>query len=224
MDLSPELEDRLRELLNVFLAENRKLNLSALRTEEQCWVGNILDSLAFLDAAIDLPPHASMIDVGTGGGFPLLPLSIALPDVSFVGLDAIAKKMCAVERIVQALGLRNVRTCIGRTEKIGHDPRHRQQYDVALSRAVGRLNTLLEYSSPFVRVGGRIVLWKSIHMEVELTESRRAQEVLRCPLERAVRYRLPGPHGERQLLIFLKTAPTPEEYPRAVGIAKKKPL
>lgn len=224
MDLSPALESRLQDLLRVFLEENGKLNLSALRTEETCWIGNILDSLAFLDAGIDLPAGSALLDLGTGGGFPLLPLAIARPDIHCTGLDAVGKKIRAVERIAAALTLKNARTVGGRSEERARETAHRERYDVVTSRAVAPLSILLEYASPFARTGGLIVLWKSLHIEEELAASTNAQRILRCPLERAHRYALPGDWGERQLLLFRKTGATPKEYPRTVGMAKKMPL
>lgn len=225
MQPAPALEHRLRGLLRVFLAENEKLNLSALRTEERCWTGNILDSLGFLDTGWQLEAGSwKLLDIGTGGGFPLLPLAIAMPEVQCTGLDAVAKKIRAVERIAGTLGLRNVHTVTGRAEAIGRSSAHRQQYDVVTSRAVAPLPVLLEYTAPFVRDDGYVVLWKSMHCEAELDRSRRAQEILHCNLERTHRYTLPDLYGERQLLIFRKTAPTPEEFPREVGMAKRKPL
>lgn len=224
MQIAPALESRLKELLAVFLEENQKLNLSAFRMEESCWIGNILDSLAFLDTGIDVTAGSRLLDVGTGGGFPLLPLAIARPDIQCAGLDAVAKKIRAVERIIERLGLKNVRTIVGRSEDSAHNPEHRDWYAIVTSRAVAPLPILLEYTTPFARTGGSIVLWKSLRIEEELTASKRAREVLHCTLEKTYRYTLPHDFGERQLLIFRKTAETPAEYPRGVGMAKKTPL
>lgn len=231
MHLTPEIERRLRELLAVFLAENDRLNLSALRTPERCWTGNILDSLAFLDAIPQLCQPATsnqkpvtILDVGTGGGFPLLPVAVCLQGADFTGFDAIAKKVRAVERMAHALHLANVRTVAGRVEEAGHSPLHRAQYDIVLSRAVATLPVLLEYTAAFARENGHIVLWKSMHIEEELALGTQAQKILRCTFERSHRYALPDPFGERQLLIFRKTGATPEAYPRPVGVAKRKPI
>lgn len=213
--------------MRVFLRENEKINLSALRTEEACWIGNIEDSLAFLDLPLcsQLTAHSSkLLDLGTGGGFPLLPLAIAMPDASFTGLDTIKKKVNAVGRIAVEIGLTNVSMISERAEVLGRDPLHREKYDVVLARAVAPLNMLLEYCSPFARPGGLIVLWKSVHIEEELMQSERAQEMLSCALIDVHRYELPGDFGPRQLLVFKKTGMLSNDFPRKVGQPKKEPL
>src|SRR5579864_2405235 len=118
MSIPSSYDGTLRDLMRVFLAENTKINLTALRTEEACWIGNIEDSLAFLDLpfAASLQAQSKLIDLGTGGGFPLLPLAITLPQVRCVGLDTIKKKVDAVSRIAKELKLENVTTLAERTE------------------------------------------------------------------------------------------------------------
>ncbi|MFA6523518.1 MAG: 16S rRNA (guanine(527)-N(7))-methyltransferase RsmG [Candidatus Peribacteraceae bacterium] len=219
--INPALESRLRELVTVFLAENAKLNLSAFRTEEQCWTGNVLDSLA----ALELPPFTGrVLDLGTGGGFPMLPLALALPDVRCAGLDSVQKKVDATNRIIAAMNMQNAQCLCGRTEVFGRMPEHRERYDAVLARGVAEITVLLEYASPFLKPGGRIVLWKSMNVEEELKESGHAQKELYCRLLDRHVYELPGDWGKRQLLVFEKTAHLSGKYPREVGVPKKKPL
>ncbi len=224
MQIDPEKERRLHELVTVFLAENAKLNLTAFRTEETCWIGNILDSLSFLDIVSDFPDMKSLLDLGTGGGFPLLPLAIMLPDVICTGLDSMQKKIAAVERIVQQMSLQNVRCLLGRAEELGRSPQHREQYDVVTIRAVAELPILLEYAAAFVKVKGRIVVWKSMTIDKELQESLLARAELSCHLIAKHAYELSEGFGKRQLLIFEKTSPLLPKFPRGVGVPKKQPL
>lgn len=217
-------EERLRELLRVFLQENAKINLSALREEESCWIGNILDSLPLLEVLPRLGTVSKALDVGTGGGFPLLPLAMTMPDTRWTGLDATGKKVEAVKRIASVVRIPNVTLLQGRSETMAHDKAHRDAYDVVTARAVASLPTLLEITGPFVRVGGHLVLWKSLHADQEIQDSLRAQRELHLVPEAAHRYTLPGDFGERQLLIFRKGAATPKQYPRADGLPKKMPL
>lgn len=227
MHLTPDLEQRLRQLVQIFLVENAKVNLSAFRTEESCWIGNILDSLAALDDLSQLVtrnPQLRVLDLGTGGGFPLLPLALSLPAVHFTGLDATQKKIDAVRRIAEAMELKNVELISGRAETLGNDKRYREQFDVVTARAVAEINVLLEYCSPFTKVGGKIILWKSMDIDQELKESEKAQKEFRCALKDRHIYELPGDFGKRQLLIFEKMGKLSNSYPRAVGVAKKKPL
>jgi 16S rRNA (guanine527-N7)-methyltransferase len=217
-------DTQLRDLVQVFLAENEKVNLSALRTEDACWHGNVLDSLA-LNELPDLTKTVhTFLDVGTGGGFPLLPLAITHPDWTCTGLDSIGKKMLAVQRIADGVHLKNVRTIAERAEVLAHNKDHREHYDLVTSRAVAEMSVLLEYCAAFAKVGGVIVLWKSLHIDDELAASKNAQQVLGCTLESTHRYILPGDWGERQLLMFRKSKALAKEYPRVVGEAKKKPL
>ena len=224
MDLNPALHDRLKLLLDTFLAENEKLNLTALRTPELCWHGNILDSIAFQAIQGKLPKTESLMDVGTGGGFPLLPLALMLPEARCVGMDSIGKKIAAIQRIVDAMKIPNVELIAERAEVLGQDRKHREKDDIVTSRAVAPLNVLLEWVSPFCRVGGHIVLWKSMNVEQELEDSDKAQRVLHCPLLFTQEYTLEKDFGTRQLLVFRKDDQLTKEYPREIGMAKRSPL
>ena len=217
-------EDRLVELLRVFKDENTKLNLSALRDDDAIRNGNILDSLAALDLSIFAKSDLKILEVGTGGGFPLLPLAICKPESQFFGLDSTQKKLGAIERMIAALGLRNVEVIAGRAEELGHDPKYREQFDIVVARALAPLNVLLELCSPFVKKGGHVVAWKSMKIDTELKESLLARAELSCHLVDQHEYELPGDWGKRQLLIFEKTDKTDPKYPRETGIPSKKPV
>jgi len=222
--ITEEQQQRLQDLKKVFLEENQKLNLSALRDEDAIWIGNISDSLVALDLEIFHAPDIKILDVGTGGGFPLLPLAICLPDTQFVGLDSTKKKLDAVSRMTDALGIENVRMLAGRCEEKGRDQQHRNQYDMVTARAVAPLNILLEYAAPFVKPGGHFIAWKSMKVDTELEESLLARAELSCHLNQQYEYELPGDWGKRQLLVFEKTSTTSGKYPREIGIPKLHPL
>lgn len=223
MTLTPAQERTLRNVVHAFLRENAVTNLSALRTEDACWNGNILDSLPLLDVLADRPV-TSLLDVGTGGGFPLLPAAVCLPETRCVGVDSVGKKVDAVRRIAASAGLKNVEVIAGRTEELGQNPAYREQFDVVTARAVAELPVLLEYCSPFTKPGGRVILWKSLQIEEELKASLLARAELSCHLIAQHEYELPGDWGRRQLLVFEKTAPLSDKYPREVGVPKKHPL
>ncbi len=228
-------EQRLHDLMKIFLKENEKVNLSAFRTEQACWTGNILDSLSLLETlpklfTFPVRPRPgghfslSILDIGTGGGFPLLPLALNLPNIHFTGLDSTQKKIDAVQRIADAMDLKNVELIGGRAETLGHDRKYREQFDSVTARAVAEINVLLEYCSPFVKPGGKIILWKSLDVDQELKDSEKAQKEFHCTLKDRHVYELPGDFGKRQLLIFEKTSKISAKYPRAIGLAKKKPI
>lgn len=222
--LPPELDHRLTLLRDVVLDENTRVNLTALRDPEACRIGNILDSLAFLDIVERLEQPRTLLDIGTGGGFPLLPIALALPDLRCTGLDSTGKKIEAIRRIAQKLNLTNVDLVTARAENAAHDPVHRAQADVVTARAVADTAVLLEYAAAFARVGGFIVLWKSMHAQDELAQSAAAQRTVRASLAFTHTYELPGDFGQRQLIVFRKDAPTPNTYPRPIGVPSKTPL
>lgn len=222
--ITEEQQQRLEALKNVFLEENTKLNLSALRKDDAVWIGNILDSVVAMDLPLFQQKGITVLDIGTGGGFPLLPLAICNPDAAFTGLDSTQKKLDAIKRMTEVLELSNVTLLAGRTEEKGRDVQHRDHYDIVTARAVAPLNVLLEYCAPFVKPGGHLVAWKSMKIDTELEESLLARAELSCHLTDTYEYTLPGDWGKRQLLIFEKTSKTHGKYPRAVGTPKTHPL
>ena len=165
-----------------------------------------------------------ILDIGTGGGFPLLPLAICLPEISFTGLDATQKKIDAIKRIAEKLELKNVNFVCGRSEELGKQDEFREQYDIVTARALAPLNVLIEYAAPFVRQKGHIIAWKSMTIDQELKDSLLARAELSSHLKRHYEYELPSDFGKRQLLIFDKTSKTSSKYPRDIGIPKKTPL
>ncbi len=222
--LSPELEERLLRLRDRVLDENTRINLTALREAEKCWIGNVLDSLPLLEILEKIGNPSALIDVGTGGGFPLLPLAIAMPQARWTGLDSTGKKIEAIRRIAADQGVGNVSLLTGRAEDLARDPLHREKYDVVTARAVADLSVLLELTSPFAKVGGFVVLWKSLKAEEEIARSAKAQHELHAPFAFGHSYELPGDFGERQLLVFRKGSATPKAYPRPTGVPGTKPL
>lgn len=220
-------ETRLRQLMDVFLEENGKLNLSALRTPELCWTGNILDSIAFLQSFEeypDLKKVKKLLDIGTGGGFPLTPLALCLPDTQCIGMDATQKKVDAVRRVIAAVDIPNASLVCGRTESLAHSAEYRAQYDVVTARAVAPLSVLLEYAVPFLKVGGLCAFWKSTKIASELADTADAQKKLSAPYLGEFQYELPDQWGERTIVFFKKTAATSSDYPRRTGIPKQDPL
>lgn len=219
-------ENQLHRLVRVFLEENKNLNLSAFRTEEHCWIGNVLDSIALLDAfrTLGFRFESSLIDLGTGGGFPLLPLAIAAPDVRCIGIDSIAKKIDAIGRIVVAMGLSNIDLVCGRIEDLAHQETLRASADLVTARAVAPIAVLLEYAVPLLKVGGLCAFWKSTKVADELATSAHAQKLLHASFAGTYEYELSGGFGKRLIVFFRKTAATPAEYPRKTGEPKGKPL
>lgn len=208
------------ELLYRMLDEtNEKFNLTAITEPRDVILRHFADSLT---AAKLIGDAKTVLDVGCGGGFPVLPLAIARPDVSFTALDATAKKLTFVEAVANALSLPVV-TLAGRAEEIGCDPAYREGCDLVISRAVARMNVLCELCLPLVRIGGRFVAMKGSDGMAELEEARCAIEKLGGRLRSTHPLTL-GDAGGRVLIEVEKIAPTPNSYPRQFGRIKKKPL
>ena len=198
---------------------NRKINLSRITGREECDVKHFYDSLA---GEKFFPRGASCIEIGSGGGFPSVPLLIWRPDLSFVLVESVGKKCSFLERAAAELGL-NARVVNGRAEELAKDPAYREQYGVSCARAVARMNTLSEYCIPFVKVGGVFVAYKG-DAAAELAEAENAFRVLGARLKTAERFELPEGAGERTVAVCEKVKPTPAAYPRGRGKERSKPL
>ena len=219
-------QNKLEELIRVFLEENTKINLSAFRTPEHCRIGNVMDSVAILDAfsEAEWKSVSAILDIGTGGGFPLLPLSIALPSTKLVGIDSTGKKIDAVKRIVSSLQVQNAELHAGRLEDLARDEKFAESFDMVTARALAPLPVLLEYTAAFLKIGGIAAFWKSTKVADELASSARAQQILHMSYQRMFEYELPENFGKRAIVFFKKIARTSKEYPRKTGIPAQRPL
>lgn len=211
-----ENKDAFAALLKDLLAFNAVTNLTAITDPEEVILRHFADSLTVADK---IPEGASVIDVGCGGGFPTLPLAIARRDLSITALDSTAKKLVFVENTAKKLSLK-VKTLAARAEEI---PEHREQYDVAVSRAVARMNLLDELCLPLVRVGGLFIAMKGASGMEELDEAAKGIVALGGKVKDTDAFTLQSA-GERVLITVEKVSPTPITYPRSWGKIKKKPL
>lgn len=214
---------KFQHFLKLFQDWNSKLNLSAIKDEEGMVIKHFIDSVLILKV-FNFESGQRLVDIGSGGGFPGLPLGIINSKLTITLIDSVGKKMKAVQAMAEELGLANVQTDVGRAEEFGHDQNFREQFDWATARAVAELPVLLEYLSPLVKIGGQIVAYKSGDYQEELNKSQSAQQKLQLKLVRTIEDELPENQGRRSFLIFQKIAPLSVEFPRAVGIPKKKPL
>lgn len=202
---------------------NKKLNLISYKNRHELEVKHLHDSLSILEV-FDFEEGQRILDLGTGGGFPGMPLAIKAPEANFVLMDSTAKKINAVEEIKEELGMTNVELFAGRIEDLAHDKTHREDYGMVVARALAPLPTLLEYAAGFVCVNGIFVAYKSANYDKELEASKKAQKELGLTFEGAVDYELPEDMGSRSLLVFRKKSPIKDKYPRSIGTPKKKPL
>ncbi len=211
--------------LDLLLEANARFNLTAVRERDTAWQRLILDSLTLQEALAQLPPGSRVIDVGTGGGIPGVPLAINLPGMQFTLLDATGKKVRFLEQAIATLSLPNVQAIQDRAETLGRNGQHRQHYDAAVSRAVGTVSEVLEYTLPLVKVGGQVLLLKGAEAQEQLAAAGDALDVLGAG-DVAVFDAYPQGTGDRDLVIIsvLKDRPTPAAYPRRPGVPKGQPL
>ncbi|MEM6334304.1 MAG: 16S rRNA (guanine(527)-N(7))-methyltransferase RsmG [Planctomycetota bacterium] len=225
IDLDESVVDRLSRYLDLLLDVNQRVNLTAVREWEAAWSRLIVDSLTvipFLDEAED--GGLRVIDVGTGGGLPGLPMAIARPGWSVTMTDATGKKVDAVRGFIDSLGVENAEAVQGRAETMGHEAGHREAYDVAVCRGVGPMAEVLEYTLPLVRVGGAVLAMKGPKAEGELAEAGDAIEALGGG-EVAVYDAYPeGFENDLVVVWVTKAAATPKGYPRQPGVPKREPI
>lgn len=201
---------------------NAKLNLTAIRDEEGIRVKHFLDSLSCL-MVIDNPPRR-LIDVGTGGGFPGIPLKILMPGMQLTLVESVGKKVRFCQHIVDTLNLENVLVIQARAEELGQSKDHREKYDWAVARAVANLPILAEYLLPLVRIKGAVLAQKGHSGPMEAHKAENAIRLLGGHLRQLQQLTLPGIVEERYLIVIDKVAASPAKYPRRVGIPSKNPL
>ena len=210
----------LEKFVDMLLERNQVMNLTAITEPDQVARLHLLDSLSLLP--VEAFAGKAVIDVGTGAGFPGIPLAIVQQDADFTLLDSLGKRIRFLDEVREALGLGNV-TCVhGRAEEFAQA--HREQFDLAVSRAVANLAVLSELCLPLVKVGGAFLAMKSTGCEAETEGAQTAIRRLGGALERVVDYTIPTTDVTHRVLVIRKTAPTAKKYPRPFAQIKKQPL
>mgnify|MGYP002681250455 CR=1 FL=1 len=203
---------------------NERINLTAIREPESIRTKHFLDSLTCAFAWQGSPPPQNLIDIGTGAGFPGIPLKILLPDLQLTLVESVGKKADYCRHLVETLHLQDVDVINARAEEVGVHPAHREKYDVAVARAVARMNILAEYLLPLVHPGGLTIAQKGNTALAEGRQSNRAVTILGGTIRPLITVTLPGLSEPRYLVILDKIKPTPPNYPRRVGVPARKPL
>lgn len=218
IDFTDEMIRSAANYASYLLEENQKMNLTAIVDEEEMAIKHFADSLCLLKYA-EIPSGSSLIDVGTGAGFPGMVLKIFRPDLKLTLADALKKRCLFLERLCGELEIRDVSILWGRAEELGRKEELRGQYDFATARAVASLPILLEYCTPFLKEGGRFLAMKA---KAEEGDSSHALATLCCEIKATECYILNG--EDRMLLTVEKCGATPDKYPRRPGMPEKKPL
>lgn len=219
IEVSEKQLDQFEKYYQYLVEENEKFNLTAITEMKDVAIKHFLDSVL---GAVEIPQNANVIDVGTGGGFPGVPLKILRPDIKITLLDSLQKRVNFLKEVVKMLGLENVECVHARAEDYAKEKR--EKFDISLSRAVASVPTLSEYLIPFVKVGGKVIMYKSQKADEELAEGQKAIKTFGGNVDKIIPFKLEEVESERNIVVIKKIAKTPPKYPRGKNQPKTNPI
>ena len=207
--------------MNLLLEWNEKMNLTAITDPEEIILKHFIDSITILK---EIPDNSKIVDVGTGAGFPGIPLAIMNPTLKVTLIDSLNKRLIFLQEVVNKLGLKNVEIIHARAEEFGQNKKYRESFDIATSRAVANLSTLSEYLIPLVKLEGKVISMKAADAEQEINEAKKAIDILGGVIEKIDEFTLPQSDIGRTVIIIRKVKQTPNKYPRKPGTPCKEPI
>ncbi len=219
-DIQKKQFDKYYELL---VEWNKVMNLTGITEYEEVNEKHFLDSVSIVKT-LDLNTIETVIDIGTGAGFPGIPLKIVFPHLKIVLLDSLNKRIQFLNRVIEELNLEDISTIHGRAEDFAKQTGYREQFDLCVSRAVANLSTLSEYCLPYVKVGGSFIPYKSGEIDDEVESAKNAVHLLSGKIKNIIKFKLPETEIGRSFVIINKTNNTPRKYPRKAGLPAKEPL
>lgn len=223
LEITKYQQEQFIRYYEMLIEKNKVMNLTAITDFEEVIVKHFIDSLLVVKS-IDINKFDSMIDVGTGAGFPGIPIKIMFPDIHITLLDSLNKRLIFLNEVVKELKLANINTVHGRAEDIAHKEEYRENYDLCVSRAVANLSTLSEYCIPFIKKGGKFVSYKSSVSDTEISESEKAVTILGGEILTRETIPLPCSDMNRTMVVIEKKNNTPKKYPRKAGTPAKEPI
>ena len=225
--LSGEQKQQFLTYYEYLVEKNKVMNLTAITDYEEVITKHFLDSLAVVKTSCFKSEKLAgkrLIDIGTGAGFPGIPLKIAFPELEILLLDSLNKRINFLNEVTEMLGLTKINTVHGRAEDYAKQKGYRESFDFCVSRAVANLSTLSEYCIPFVKPGGCFISYKSGSVDQELIQAEKAVKILGGQREEVVRFSLADTDMDRSFVVIRKAKPTPKKYPRKAGLPSKEPL
>ena len=228
IEISDDQINCFEKYYELLIEKNKVMNLTAITEKEDVIVKHFIDSISLipylLDKGFNVNSELSIIDIGTGAGFPGLPLKIMMPDVKFTLLDSLNKRVSFLNEVIDELKLKDIEALHGRAEDYASDNKYREKYDICVSRAVANLSTLSEYCIPFVKEDGFFISYKAGESEEEINNSKNAIKILGGKINKVEEFVLPGTDVSRVFVFIRKLELTDKKYPRKAGVPAKKPL
>ena len=223
ISLNEEQKQQFIAFYEYLVEKNKVMNLTGITEFQEVLVKHFLDSLACVKS-VDMKKVTTVMDIGTGAGFPGVPLKIAFPHLEACLLDSLKKRVNFLEETFALLKLQNITAIHGRAEEFAKNKSYRETYDLCVSRAVSNLATLSEYCLPYVKVGGKFISYKSGTVQEEAEQAEKAVRILGGKIQDVVYFNLPDSEIQRSLVVIEKIKPTPGKYPRKAGTPLKEPL
>lgn len=221
VELNEQQIEKFYEYMNLLLEWNKKINLTAITVPEEIILKHFIDSLTI---ASKIKEGATLVDIGTGAGFPGIPLKIYRKDIKIVLVDSLNKRLNFLKEVIKKLGLEKIETIHSRAEEFGKNKKYRETFDVATSRAVANLSTLSEYLLPLVKEKGICICMKGGEIEEELERAKKAIKILGGKVLKVEKFELPKSSIKRSIVLLEKVEKTPDKYPRKPGTPAKEPI